>query len=254
MEGGPPAFPPGFTCPVVLWIQLVVFHFVYGSLTLSGRFSHIVLLVSDIPCVVRTPEILLPPVWPLPISLATTFGISFDFSSSPYLDVSVQAVPFHTLWIHVWMTGLQPAGLLHSEIHGSMSAYDSPWHIAVSCVLLRLPVPRHSPCALCSLTISYVSSLFVSIFWRNCIWFYPFAFFKNLISLFTLYTLFSFQGAIRKRQKTLTSSSCFQDGTFVPESHSAYFAYAFGITASLCDSGGLKWTRTNDLALIRRAL
>ena len=165
MEGGPPAFPPGFTCPVVLWIQLVVFHFVYGSLTLSGRFSHIVLLVSDIPCVVRTPEILLPPVWPLPISLATTFGISFDFSSSPYLDVSVQAVPFHTLWIHVWMTGLQPAGLLHSEIHGSMSAYDSPWHIAVSCVLLRLPVPRHSPCALCSLTILtlYVSSLFVSI-------------------------------------------------------------------------------------------
>ena len=26
-------------------------------------------------------------------SLATTYGISVDFSSSPYLDVSVQAVP-----------------------------------------------------------------------------------------------------------------------------------------------------------------
>ena len=34
-----------------------------------------------------------PSVWPLPRSLATTSGISFDFSSSPYLDVSVQAVP-----------------------------------------------------------------------------------------------------------------------------------------------------------------
>ena len=34
-----------------------------------------------------------PPVWPLPRSLATTGGISVDFSSSPYLDVSVQAVP-----------------------------------------------------------------------------------------------------------------------------------------------------------------
>ena len=33
-----------------------------------------------------------PPVWPLPISLATTFGISVDVFSSPYLDVSVQAV------------------------------------------------------------------------------------------------------------------------------------------------------------------
>ena len=40
-----------------------------------------------------TPEILLSQVWPLPRSLATTSGISVDFSSSPYLDVSVQAVP-----------------------------------------------------------------------------------------------------------------------------------------------------------------
>ena len=146
-------FPPGFTCPAVLWIQLAVSSFVYGSLTLYGRPSHVVLLALNIPCAVRTSKILLSMIWPLPISLATTFRISFDFSSSPYLDVSVQAVPLHTLWIHVWMTGLQPAGLLHSEIRGSMSAYDSPRHIAVSCVLLRLPVPRHSPCALCSLTI-----------------------------------------------------------------------------------------------------
>ena len=41
-----------------------------------------------------TPEILLPPVWPPPLSLATTRGISVDVFSSPYLDVSVQAVPF----------------------------------------------------------------------------------------------------------------------------------------------------------------
>ena len=40
-----------------------------------------------------TPEILLPPVWPYPLSLATTRGISVDVFSSPYLDVSVQAVP-----------------------------------------------------------------------------------------------------------------------------------------------------------------
>ena len=46
----------------------------------------------------KTPKVFLPLVWPLPISLATTFGISFDFSSSPYLDVSVQAVPFLTLF------------------------------------------------------------------------------------------------------------------------------------------------------------
>ena len=39
-----------------------------------------------------TPKVLLPSVWPLPISLAATLGISFDFSSSAYLDVSVQRV------------------------------------------------------------------------------------------------------------------------------------------------------------------
>ena len=39
------------------------------------------------------PQRINPLVWPLPRSLATTYGISVDFSSSPYLDVSVQAVP-----------------------------------------------------------------------------------------------------------------------------------------------------------------
>ena len=48
---------------------------------------------------------------------------------------------------------MTPAGLLHSDTHGSMPAYGSPWLFAVCCVLLRLPVPRHSPCALCSLTM-----------------------------------------------------------------------------------------------------
>jgi hypothetical protein len=35
-----------------------------------------------------------PSVCPLPRSLATTYGISVDFSSSSYLDVSVQTVPY----------------------------------------------------------------------------------------------------------------------------------------------------------------
>jgi len=50
-----------------------------------------------------TPKVLLPLVWPLPRSLATTSGISVDFSSSPYLDVSVQAVPLIYLCIQYMM-------------------------------------------------------------------------------------------------------------------------------------------------------
>ena len=86
-------FPPGFTCPAVLWIQLGVFLFrIRDSHTVSLAFPCHSAEVTHI-LAVQTPKVLLPSVWPLPRSLATTSGISIDFSSSPYLDVSVQAVP-----------------------------------------------------------------------------------------------------------------------------------------------------------------
>ena len=72
------------------WIHIL---FVYVALTLCDRPSHAVLLRIVSHAAVRTPEILLPLVWPPPRSLATTSGISVDVFSSPYLDVSVQAVP-----------------------------------------------------------------------------------------------------------------------------------------------------------------
>ena len=103
-----------------------------------------------------TPEELLPPVWPLTISLATTLVISVDFSSSPYLDVSVQAVSLIYLCIQYMITEVCSVGLLHSEIHGSKRTYRYPWLIAVNHVLLRLPMPRHSPCALFSFTICFM--------------------------------------------------------------------------------------------------
>ena len=54
-------------------------------------------------------------VWALPVSLAATPGIDVSFSSSGYLDVSVQRVPFHTLCIGVWMTEVFSAGFPHSD-------------------------------------------------------------------------------------------------------------------------------------------
>ena len=51
------------------------------------------------------PQVINHLVWPLPRSLATTSGISVDFFSSPYLDVSVQAVPLIYLFIQYMMTG-----------------------------------------------------------------------------------------------------------------------------------------------------
>ena len=64
------------------------------TLTLFRWPSHAILLNLILHIAVQTPKVLLLLVWPLPRSLATTYGISVDVSSSPYLDVSVQAVPF----------------------------------------------------------------------------------------------------------------------------------------------------------------
>ena len=76
--------------------------FVYGPLTLYGAPSHALQLDYLIPYAVHTPKVLLPSVWPPPRSLATTGGISVDFFSSPYLDVSVQAVPLIYLFDSVY--------------------------------------------------------------------------------------------------------------------------------------------------------
>ena len=91
-------------------------------------------------------------VWALSISLAATFEITVVFSSSGYLDVSVHRVPFHTLWIGVWMTGVCPAGFPHSDISGSLDICSSPKLFAAYHVFHRLLVPRHPPYALSSMT------------------------------------------------------------------------------------------------------
>ena len=65
----------------------------YGAFTLFGRLSQnlSIKLTESIPR--SEPRHARTPVWPLSISLAATLEIEFSFFSSPYLDVSVQAVP-----------------------------------------------------------------------------------------------------------------------------------------------------------------
>ena len=122
--------------------------FVYETLTLFGWASHPIPLTFMLHVTVRTPKVLLLLVWPPPLSLATTRGISVDFFSSRYLDVSVPGVPHVTLWIHVTFHDSSPWEFPHSEICGSMLICSSPQLIAACHVLLRLLMPRHSPYAL----------------------------------------------------------------------------------------------------------
>ena len=128
--------------------------FAYGAFTLSGRLSQsrsARLPESGLRSEPRNARI---PVWPLPRSLAATYGIDVSFSSSGYLDVSVPRVPFHKLWIHLWMTVVHTAGFPHSEISGSKDICSSPKLFAAYHVFHRLLVPRHPPCALTTLTVA----------------------------------------------------------------------------------------------------
>ena len=134
--------------------------FMYGAFTLFGRLSQnlSIKLTESIPR--SEPRHARTPVWPLSISLAATLEIDkFSFSSSPYLDVSVQAVPLHTLWIGVWMHEGCSCGFPHSDICGSVDICSSPQLFAAYHVFLRLLVPRHPPCALFCLTSSFTISI-----------------------------------------------------------------------------------------------
>ena len=78
-------------------------------------------------CVSPQPRRINPPVCPLPRSLATTSGISVDFSSSPYLDVSVQAVPHLRLFYSTQADGVllrrvSPFGNLRVKAYVQLTA------------------------------------------------------------------------------------------------------------------------------------
>ena len=52
----------------------------------------------------------------------------------------------------------------HSDTHGSLLICSSPWLFAACRVLLRLPMPRHSPCALFSLNFMRTQILTFKVF------------------------------------------------------------------------------------------
>lgn len=121
--------------------------------SLVPAFQPFILLTLESIIQSATPQDRSLTVWPLPRSLATTYGISFDFSSWGYLDVSVRPVSLqHTMNSCAGSQAFTLTGFPHSDIPGSMDICSSPRLFAAYRVLRRLSVPRHSPCALSNLT------------------------------------------------------------------------------------------------------
>ena len=79
--------------------------FVYRTLTFFGWTSHSIPLNLYNTVFCPNPESITT-LGLASSAFATTYGISVDFSSSPYLDVSVQAVPLIYLCIQYMMTRL----------------------------------------------------------------------------------------------------------------------------------------------------
>ena len=137
--------------------------------------------------------------------------------------------PTQCYFIHKELTEYCSAGFPHSEIHGSLPAFDFPWLIVDRYVLHRLPMPRHPPCALFSLTFSelcvlmfvnFSTRLYCSIFTHLTI--------VKILNICYIISLFPFH------------ITCIQFSRYIYKPFDLF--------------GGLKRTRTSDLTLIRRAL
>ena len=132
---------------------LSVFTFDYVALTLFRRPSHAVRLVTSDHDVRPQPQRycylwfgLLRVRSPL---LAESLLMSFPRPTSMF---QFRRFPTYCYLIHSTLLEVCSSGLPHSEISGSMLICSSPKLIAAYHVLHRLLMPRHSPCALISLT------------------------------------------------------------------------------------------------------
>ena len=154
----------------------------------------------------------------------------------------VPSVPFLSYFIQIRIYDSSSYAFPHSDIHGSMLIYSSPWLFAVSRVLLRLLMPRHSPYALFRLNFVLESQIvkvcffaFTTFSWQNCSNLPFFVFRKNL-----QFFLVRFSSLLSARFLILSLYSVFNDHLPSPCESS--------------DSGGPEWSRTTDLAIISRVL
>ena len=127
LEDGPPIFEQDVTCPALLIAHLV------PQLPFPVRGYHP--LWPDFPD--RSRKLAAIECWADPISLAATFGISVDFSSCSYLDVSVRFVRLPSLYIQDGIPAKQVSSLIRTSVDQSLFA-SSPQLFAGCHVLHRL--------------------------------------------------------------------------------------------------------------------
>ena len=155
--------------------------------------------------------------------------------------------PPHTYGFSVQYRSMSFGEFPHSEIPGSMDICSSPRLIAAYHVFHRLPVPRHSPCALCSLTVVSLSQN-ISLFQ---ILHLPTRFYHLLSNLRSSVPLGEIIDFIKNQEFYIANKISFRSSIF---SFQGTSHKVLGNPAHWITSGGLKWTRTIDLSVISRVL
>ena len=250
--------------------------FTYVTLTLFGGPSHALRLTFTVLKAVRTPKVFLPPVWPLPRSLATTYGISVDVSSSPYLDVSVQAVPFLRLFCSTqddWILSSRVAPFGYPRINGYLLLPEAFRSLSRPS---SAPDAKAFPLRSFQLDLSPFSQRLVREFlvlFENYAGFtkieivcHPASFRmlfhnqfvssvspqRNLsVALLAFVTLFSFQGADRRPQAFACLRHSFQP---LLQSDLKIRSFDQVFKSKGKSPGGPEWARTTDLTIISRTL
>ena len=147
MADGPAGFTQDFSCPALLRIPLCFNSVSAKGLSpalalFSSSFAYRIFLQSRGPTTPSRPEPWRFGLFPVRSPL---LGESFLFS----LPAGTKMFQFPAFAFRCCgMTGLQPAGLSHSEIRGSRVICTYPRLIAAYHVLHRLQEPRHPPYAL----------------------------------------------------------------------------------------------------------
>ena len=167
LEGGPPRFLRGFTCPVVLGYagQRDQRDFAYRAFTFCGGSFQSLRLSPDLITLRGSPTSAPQPRTGLRQSGLGSSPFARRYSGNRVFFLFLEVLRCFsslgsrraTYGFSDGRLGITPAGFPHSGILGSKPACGSPRLIAASHALHRFLAPRHPPFALSSLTTNFIA-------------------------------------------------------------------------------------------------
>ena len=168
-----------------------------------------------------------------------------------------RAFPSYGYLIHRTILEYCSSGFPHSDISGSSLICSSPKLFAACHVLHRLLMPRHSPCALISLTKFFWFSELCRLIQdssRNCFTLRRRK--RRIVRSAVFARTHLLRRSFRRRSESRLSPRSLSTiaSEFPSVALLVFPLFSFQCAVEGVPSGGLKWTRTTDLTIISRVL